>query len=141
MTNRLLVSLVLLPAVAQGAESQPGGSSFGFLASFFQMLAALFLVIGLILLTYYISTRLIRKMPAIRPGGQHIRVLEVRPMGPRKSLILVEISGEYLLLSSSAEQLSLIKQIDMLEEIEIIDENPSKQNNFIDLLKRAISRN
>ncbi len=141
MTNRLLVSLVLLPAVAQGVESQPGGSSFGFLASFFQMLAALFLVIGLILLTYYISTRLIRKMPAIRPGGQHIRVLEVRQMGPRKSLILVEISGEYLLLSSSGEQLSLIKQIDMLEEIEIIDENPSKQNNFIELLKRSVSRN
>jgi len=141
VTNRLLLSLVLLPAVAQGAESQPGGSSFSFLASFFQMLAALFLVIGLILLTYYISTRLMRKLPAIRPGGQHIRVLEVRPMGSRKALILIEINGEYLLLSSSGEQLSLIKQIDMLEEIEIIDDTPSKKSDFIDLLKRAISRN
>jgi flagellar protein FliO/FliZ len=131
--------LVLLPVMAQGAEGPDTSKGFSFLSSFFQMLAALALVIGLILLTYYIVTRLMRKIPALRPGNQHIRVLEVRAMGPRKALILIEIGGEYLLLASSGEQLALIKRINMLEEIEVI-EDPPEQTAFISFLKRATSR-
>lgn len=131
--------LVFFPVVAQGAGGQTGEGGFGFLSSFLQMVAALMLVVGLILLTYYVSTRLMRKIPALRPGNQHIRVLEVRAMGPRKALILIEVSGEYLLLSSSGEHLTLVKQIDMLEEIEVVEE-PSERSSFLALLKRAASR-
>jgi len=127
------------PVVAQGAVGQAGEGGFGFLSSFLQMVAALMLVVGLILLTYYASTRLIRKIPALRPGNQHIRVLEVRAMGPRKALILIEVAGEYLLLSSSGEHLALVKQINMLEEIEIVEE-PSVRPSFLALLKRAALR-
>lgn len=130
---------VFFPVVAQGAGGQAGEGSFGFLSSFLQMGAALMLVVGLILLTYYVSTRLMRKIPALRPGNQHIRVLEVRGMGPRKALILIEVSGEYLLLSSSGEHLTLVKQINMLEEIEIVEET-SERPSFLALLKRASLR-
>lgn len=138
--NRLCLSLfLLLPASAQGAAGQEVGGGFSFLASFLQMLAALALVIGLILLTYYIVTRLMRKIPVLRPGNQYIRVLEVRAMGPRKALILIEIGGEYLLLANSGEQLGLIKQIDMLEEIEVVADTSEKPS-FLSLLKRSTSR-
>jgi len=135
----LVLLLALFPVMARGAEGQLAGGSFGFLPSFLQMLAALFLVVGLILLTYYGATRLMRKIPALRPGSQHIRVLEVRAMGPRKALVLIEIGGEYLLLSSTGEHLTLIKQIPMLEEIELVDE-PAERSSFFTLLKRAASR-
>lgn len=128
--------LVLVPVKADGAVGQDASGSFSFLASFLQMLAALALVVGLILLTYYLVTRLMRKIPVLRPGSQHIRVLEVRAMGPRKALILIEIGGEYLLLASSGEQLGLIKQIDMLEEIEVVPET-SATPSFLSLLKRS----
>ena len=121
-TQLCLVFLGLFPILAQGAEAQTGGSNFSFISSFFQMVAALLLVVGLILLTYYLATRLMRKIPVLSPANQHIRVIEVRAMGPRKALILVEVAGEYLLLASSGEQLSFIKQVPMLEEIEVIDE-------------------
>jgi len=49
--------------------------------------------------------------------------------------LLVEVGGEYLLLSSSDAGLTLIKQIDMLEEIEIIEEKP-EQSSFATLLAR-----
>jgi flagellar protein FliO/FliZ len=130
--------LVLIPTVAVAVEGQISGGSFGFLSSFFQMIAALLLVVGLILLAYYVSTRLMRKLPALRPGNQHIRLLEVRAMGPRKSLILIEVSGEYLLLASSGDQLNLIKQIEMLEEIEILEE-PDPRPSFLSFLRRATS--
>lgn len=135
----LVLMLALLPVMARGAEGQLTGGSFGFLPSFLQMLAALLLVVGLILLTYYGATRLMRKIPALRPGNQHIRVIEVRAMGPRKALVLIEIGGEYLLLSSTGDHLALIKQISMLEEIELVDE-PTERSSFLSVLKRAVSR-
>nr|WP_307726411.1 flagellar biosynthetic protein FliO [Trichlorobacter sp.] len=140
MSALLYLFLVgLIPDWAHGAGGPTKSGDFSFLSSFLQMIAALILVVGLILLTYYLSTRLMRKIPALQPGNQHIRVLEVRAMGPRKALILVEVAGEYLLLASSGEQLSLIKQVPLLEEIEVVDE-PNDRASFFAVLKRAVSR-
>lgn len=132
-----LAILVTAPALAC-AEELPagGGGNYSFLASFLQMIAALAIVIGLILVVYFAATRLMRGIPALRPGNRHIRLLEVRPMGPRKSLMLIEVGGEYLLLSNTEEHLSLIKQIEMLEEIEVVDEPPQRPS-FLSILKRA----
>lgn len=129
------VVTVLLPAVARGADSAPASDSFSLLSSLFQMTAALLLVLGLILLVYHGATRLMHRVPALRPGNRYIRVIEVRPLEPRKSLILVEVGGEYLLLASSDGNLSLVKQIAMLEEGEIIEEADSKLP-FASVLKR-----
>jgi flagellar protein FliO/FliZ len=126
--------LLVYPLRAQGATGQDGSGSFSFLSSFLQMIAALALVVGLILLVYYVLTRLIRKIPVLRPENQHIRVLEVRSMGPRKALVLIEIAGEYLLLASSGDQLVLIKQINMLEEVEVVAESAEKPS-FLSFLK------
>jgi flagellar protein FliO/FliZ len=56
-------------------------------------------------------------------------------MGPKKSLLLFEVGGEYLLLSSNDSGLTLIKQIDMLEDIEVIEEKQD-QSSFATLLTR-----
>ena len=135
----LQAGALLVPAVVWGSERGTQAESYSFLASFLQMLAALALVVGLILLVYYTATRLLRKLPALSQGNRNIRIVEVRSMGPRKSLVLVEVAGEYLLLASSGEQLTYIKSVDMLEEIELVEESPVTQS-FRSLLKRAISR-
>ena len=135
----LLQAGALVPVVVWGSEGGTQAESYSFLASFLQMLAALALVVGLILLVYYTATRLLRKLPALSQGNRNIRIVEVRSMGPRKSLVLVEVAGEYLLLASSGEQLTYIKSVDMLEEIELVEESPVSQS-FRSLLKRAISR-
>lgn len=133
--NRAASALLLfLPSIASAADSS--GQEFSFLASFLQMIAALALVVGLILITWHFSGKLMRGLPV---GHQllskHIRLIETRYMGPKKSLLLVEVGGEYLLLSSSDTGLALIKQINMLEEIEVIEEKP-EQSNFAVLLNR-----
>lgn len=126
--------LLFLPSIAAAAESS--GQEFSFLASFLQMIAALALVVGLILVTWHFSGKLMKGLPL---GNQfhskHIRLIETRYLGPKKALLLVEVGGEYLLLSSSDAGLALIKQIDMLEEIEVIEEKP-EQSSFAMLLNR-----
>ena len=117
-----VVATVSLPAAVRGAVDAPSSDSYSLFSSMLQMMAALALVVGLILLVYYASTRLLGRLPALRPGSRYIRVIEVRALEPRKSLILVEVGGEYLLLASSEGNLSLVKQVAMLEELEIVDE-------------------
>ena len=141
--NNLLAGCLLLflaaPCHAAGGEGQPQVSGFSFISSFLQMCAALLLVVGLILLTYYASTRLLRKVPALSQANRQIRVVEVRAMAPRKSLILVEVGGEYLLLADSGEHLTFIKQINMLDEIEVLNDTPDQQS-FRAILKRTLGR-
>lgn len=134
MKGAVSALFLLLPTIAAAAESP--GQEFSFLASFLQMLAALAIVVGLILVTWHFSNKLMKRLP----GGQqliskHIRLIETRYLGPKKSLLLVEVGGEYLLLSSSDAGLSFVKQIDMLEEIEVIEEKP-EHSSFSSLLAR-----
>ncbi|MDY0299976.1 MAG: flagellar biosynthetic protein FliO [Trichlorobacter sp.] len=125
------------PALAQGDGALPATTidNFSLLSSLLQMSAALLLVLGLILLVYYLANKLFNRVPSLRPGGRYVRVIEIRQLEPRKALILVEVAGEYLLLSSSENGLNLIKQVPLLEEGEIIDEAASKTS-FSSILKR-----
>jgi flagellar protein FliO/FliZ len=125
---------LFLPSLVLAADSS--GLEYSFLASFLQMIAALALVVGLILVTWHFSGKLMRGMPVGQHLlSKHIRLIETRYFGPKKTLILIEVGGEYLLLSSSDSGLTLIKQIDMLEDIEVIEEQPV-QRSFATLLAR-----
>jgi len=126
--------LLFLPSIASAAGSS--GQEFSFFASFIKMIAALALVVGLILVIWHFSGKLMKGLP----GGQqlvskHIRLIETRYLGPKKSLLLIEVGGEYLLLASTDSTVTLIKHIDMLEEIDVIEENP-EQSRFASLLSR-----
>lgn len=137
MLRRLLTAMLLLHAsVAQAEETVGLGSGMSLFFSFLQMALALLIVVGLILVTYYGATRLMKNMPSLQQAGKHIRIIEVRPMGPRKALVLIEVGGEYLLLANADNQLSLVKQISMLEEIEVIEE-PTRTPSFLSFLQRA----
>ena len=107
-------SLLLLPACAGAA----GGPDLA--GSLAQMVGSLILVIGIILILYYFAGRFL-KVP--QSGAfRYIRVVETRHLAPKKSLVLVEVGGEYLLLSNSGDRVSFIKQVEMVEEIEVVDE-------------------
>ena len=120
----MLTVLLAVPALVQAGEQPPaaGGSEFSLAGALIQMVAALALVLGIILLFYYVSNRWLRPHGAARGAERHIRLVETRYLAPKKSLVLVEVGGEFLLLGSSGDNLSFIKQIDILEEIEVVEE-------------------
>lgn len=138
MNGAVSALIIFIPSIASAADSS--GQEFSFLASFLQMIAALALVVGLILIVWHFSSKLMKGLPVGRQLlSKHIRVVETRYMGPKKALMLVEVGGEYLLLSSGDSGLTLIKQIDMLEEIEVIEEK-QEQSSFATLLTRLRQR-
>lgn len=132
----LCLAVVATAHVATGSEGLPSNSGTSLFGSLLQMTLALLVVVGLILLVYYATTRVMKSVPAFGQVGRLIRVLEVRALGPRKALVLVEVGGEYLLLSSTDNQLRLIKKIDMLEEIEVLEEK-APRSPFLAFLNKS----
>jgi flagellar protein FliO/FliZ len=130
----VFVLLFLLPSLV--CAETTNRQEFSFLSSLFQMFAALAIVIGLILITRHFSGKLFKAMPAGRFAARHIRLIETRYISPKKSLLLVEVGGEYLLLSSSGDNLSLIKQINMLEDIEIVEDEGDQRRGFLGFFAR-----
>ncbi|GAB7025744.1 FliO/MopB family protein [Geotalea toluenoxydans] len=120
MRALVLSALFLFPASAVAADS--GSGEFSLVAGFFQMLGSLALVLGLIFLFYHLSSKWLKIAPAGKGVARYIRVVESRFLAPKKSLMLVEVGGEYLLLSNCGDRLQLVKQIDMVEEIEVVEE-------------------
>lgn len=120
--------LLFAPCAAHAAELQGGASGFSVAAGFLQMLASLGIVVGMIFVARHLVTRIQRGGLSKRSVPKHVRVVESRFLGPKKSLILVEVGGEYLLLGSTGDGINLIKQIDMIESIEIVEDlSPSEK--------------
>ncbi len=115
----LLSASLLLPAVASAAGAAASGPDLA--GSLAQTIGSLILVIGIILVLYYLASRFL-KLPQGGGSSRYIRVVETRHLAPKKSLVLVEVGGEYLLLSNSGEGVGFIKKVEMLEEIEVVDE-------------------
>lgn len=111
---------LMLPSLLH-AEG-PARQEFSFLSSFLQMIAALAIVIGLILLTRHFSGRFLGSTLPPRTSSRHIRLVETRYIAPKKSLILIEAGGEYLLLANTEEHLTLLKQVNIIEDIEVVEE-------------------
>lgn len=105
-----VIAVFALPALAWGED----GTTFSMVGAMLQMVASLALVVGGIFLVSRLSSRYLKNMEAGRQ--RHIRLVETRYLAPKKSLVLVEIGGEYLLLGSSGDSLQLIKEVRGIEE-------------------------
>ena len=134
MKRAVSALLVIFPSIVSAAENSV--PEFSFLTSILQMIAALALVVGLILVIWHFSGKLMKGLPIGQQHfSKHIRLIETRYFGPKRALLLIEVGGEYLLLSSSESGLTLIKHLDMLEEADVVEEKP-EQSSFATLLTR-----
>jgi len=125
--------LLILPTLAC-AEGNPN-QEFSFLSSFLQMIAALSIVIGLILLSKYFTGKLMGSGMSARHGSGYIRIVETRYIAPKKAIILIEVGGEYLLLSSAENQLTLLKKVNISEEGDLNEETGSQKPDFLEMLR------
>ncbi len=138
----VLLSVMLFPACASADGGAVGQGGFSLFASFIQMAASLAVVIGLILVFHYLSKKWMKGGLPGSAGQKYIRVVETRFLAPKKSLVLVEVAGKYMLVSSSGDNMNLIKEIDMIEEVEVVGDlsKPAFRDTFQDKLKDFASR-
>lgn len=141
-TARISGAAILAGLAAFPAYSAEGsGTGVSLLGSFLQMIASLAVVIGIIFLFSHLANRWLKNGPAAGVP-RYIRLVETRHLGPKKSLMLVEVGGEYFLLGNSADGMQLIKQIDMLEEIEVVGQQESMwgEGGLRSMAEKALAR-
>lgn len=116
----ITVLAAFCPVSALAAETGGEAGGFNIVSSFIQMAASLAVVVGIILVFHYLSRKWLKgSIPGSSRAG-YIRVVENRFLAPKKALLLVEVSGEYMLLGSCGDNITFLKQVDVLEDVEVI---------------------
>lgn len=85
--------------------------SVSFVWSFFKMLAALAIVIAMMIGTAYVLKKYFYRSPETINGNPMIDILSDRYLGPKSSILLVDVLGQVMLLGVSANQISALGTI------------------------------
>jgi flagellar protein FliO/FliZ len=97
---------VLLPAGFASAAETPADE----IAAYFRVMWGLLIVLALILTLYAIFKK---RFSIIAPrSGKAIRVVEIQPIMPRKSICLVEVKGKEYLLGIGQDNITLLASLD-----------------------------
>ena len=110
-----------------------------------KMVGTLALVLGIMFVLFYFARRTILKGQGIMGGGKIIKVVAQQSIGPKRSLAVVNVAGEYLVLGIGAEQISLLDKIEDPASIETMLQSEisnSKQSfsGVLDTLMNAVNR-
>ncbi|MFH7321220.1 flagellar biosynthetic protein FliO [Desulfurivibrio sp. D14AmB] len=124
MRNKTTPSLILgglllaaLPAWAEtGGPLGAGGEPFSPFLLMLKAFGVLVLIIGLMLFIAAILRKMGLHQGAAGPGGL-LKVIETRPLGPKRYLAVVSAADQYFLLGVSEQQINLLSPLDNQELI------------------------
>jgi len=136
-----------MPAAVLAADDSavPG---FAFMT--IKMFSVLAVVIGIMLVCINLLKKYMPQGNMFFSENKSMKVLETLYLGPKKSVVLIKVASEYVLLGSSANEINYLKDVNFSdsEELKLLEskgyKNSSKQDNFKDintssLLKRFFS--
>ncbi|MBN1613642.1 MAG: flagellar biosynthetic protein FliO [Deltaproteobacteria bacterium] len=103
--------------------------SVSFFPSFLKMLAALTIVLGLMIGAMFVLKRFMNQAVPGMDDGQAIRILSTRYLGPKNSIMLVEVLGQLMVIGLSNQQMSLLATITDVRSAERMQslQNPVKK--------------
>ncbi|MBU1881019.1 flagellar biosynthetic protein FliO, partial [bacterium] len=101
----VIIACQALPAIAQVEKS---GESL--VTSSLKTFGALVLVLVLIVVLSWLARRYLHFLPSTTVKGGVIKVLETKPLGPKRSLHVVEIEGRKILIGSSEGGIALLQK-------------------------------
>ena len=105
-----------------------------------QMLTALAIVLGGLLVVFYLLKRFLRR-DAGGPGNPMIRVIASQYIGVKKNIALVEVPGTVLVLGISNDNISLLTKIEDQSVMDAIRQQSSRLTpSFSDHLQRLTTR-
>jgi len=118
--------------------------NFDFLASLVKMISALAVVLGVMLAGLWAARKFMNKRGAVVDDGQMIRVLSTRYMGPKSSIMLLDVLGNVIVVGVSGTQITMLTTItdeESLERLRAPRSGDSSSQPFLDqitLYKRKL---
>jgi flagellar protein FliO/FliZ len=119
-------------------------STFEFLASILKMISALAVVLGVMLAGLWAARKFMNKTGAGVDDGQMIRVLSTRYLGPKSSILLLDVLGNVIVVGVSGTQITMLTTItdeESLERLRAPRSGDSSSQPFLDqitLYKRKL---
>ena len=102
------------------SEPAPAREPLELWPSSLKMLSTLALVLGMMFLLFYAFKKLVLKNSLFGKYNKMVNVLSTGFLGPKKSIALVEVAGEVLVLGISNDHISLLSNIQDSEKIDRI---------------------
>ncbi|MCF8024799.1 MAG: flagellar biosynthetic protein FliO [Desulfobacteraceae bacterium] len=102
MARALFIFFMLLPSRLWAASPEP----VDFFSSGVKLFVGMAVVIGIMLLIHVLNRKGFKFLESRQ--SRRIKIVETRPMGGRKSLCLVEIEGERLLLGVGNDRVNML---------------------------------
>jgi len=84
---------------------------YSLIVSFVKMLFALAVVLGLMIASAYLLKRVISHTPAGIDNGNAINILMTRYLGPKHSIMMIEVLGQMLVVGVSSGQMTLLTKV------------------------------
>ncbi len=110
------------------------------ISTILQMLTALAVVVGALLVAFYVVKRFLKKDTG-GSGNPLIRVIASQYVGIKKNIALVEVPGAVLVLGISNDRINLLTKIEDQTVLDGIKTNhPRHTVSFSDHLQRLTSR-
>lgn len=85
--------------------------TFDFIASLVKMISALAVVLGVMLAGHWGVRKLMKKTGTGVDDGQKIRVLSTRYLGPKSSIMLLDVLGNVIVVGVTGTQISMLTTI------------------------------
>ena len=104
--------------------------SISFFWSFFKMIAALAVVIAMMIGAMYVLKKYFYQSPLTADRSSMINVISSCCLGPKNSILLVEVLGQFLLLGVSEHQMSILTTIIDPDSIENLKNSRMKERLF-----------
>jgi flagellar protein FliO/FliZ len=110
-------------------------NSLDLFPSFLKMISALAVTLGIMLITIYVLKKAMKRTGGINDGL--IKILCTQYLGPKNSIMLIEVLGDILVIGISSNQISLLTKIadrNSLEQLKSIQGQRVKNPPFSDYL-------
>lgn len=110
------------------------------LPALFKMISALAITLGIMVIAVYCFKKAINKNIRGRStDGESINVLATKYLGPKNSIMLIDVLGKILLIGIASGNISLLTEIkdsDLIEQISPVGTKTAETVSFMHHLKR-----
>ena len=133
-----------MPAAVLAADDS---AAPGFVFMTIKMLSVLAVVIGIMLVCFNLLKKYMPQRNMLFSENKSMKIIETLYFGPKKSVVLVKVASEYVLLGSSANEINYLKEVKFSdsEEFKLLESKGYKNSlqkknlkdiNISSLLKR-----
>jgi flagellar biosynthetic protein FliO len=87
-------------------------NSLDLLPSFLTILSALAVVLGIMILAIYCIKRIMKRTGGHFSDGELIKIISTKYLGPKSKIMLIDVSGNLMVISHSNHQISFLTRIE-----------------------------